>query len=153
MGRDRKPSLGISIPSRLQISNKSSKHVAAKLKWCLGNVDKRYRNMPVVDSPCATPDHPNVFNAFQGYSYTKPSAFRKSVRPDAIYASNCIVGRWVGLLLSWRILIFLCIHYHFVGKDVLVLSITHWTPQRWKVQLLRMIHRAIHTFSKYSSDL
>lgn len=45
----------------------------------LDNVDKKFRNMPAIDSPGTTPDHPNLSNAFQGYSYTTPSHLTNKV--------------------------------------------------------------------------
>lgn len=45
----------------------------------LDNVDKKFRNMPAIDSPGTTPDHPNLSNAFQGYSYTTPSHLNNKV--------------------------------------------------------------------------
>eukprot|EP00210_Caulerpa_lentillifera_P008257 g7880.t1 len=49
------------------------------------NVEKKFRNMPAIDSPGTTPDHPNLVNAFQGYSYTTPGclANNKKDKTDA----------------------------------------------------------------------
>ncbi|GMH42467.1 hypothetical protein BSKO_10386 [Bryopsis sp. KO-2023] len=39
----------------------------------IDNFEKRFTNMPAVDSPCGTPDNPSWMIAFQGYTYTTPS--------------------------------------------------------------------------------
>lgn len=33
------------------------------------NFDKIWTDLPPEDSPCATPDHPSVLNAFKDFSY------------------------------------------------------------------------------------
>lgn len=64
------------LDKREMVSPFKPNNVDSKLT---ANFEKRYTDLPPVDSPCGTPDCPGVLGAFQGYSYQAPSPLEQGL--------------------------------------------------------------------------